>query len=99
MGKFYSFLLGLVAGFGAYHLASSHHVIRTDSGLHTTPKVSQTLAGTYVDIRGFTPAQWAEHPALVAAIAKSGDEQLVAESADGAVNGALQQLLPATPSE
>lgn len=95
MGKFYAFLLGIVAGFGLYHLASTRHLIRTDEGLYWTPKVSQSLEDTYADIRGYGPEDWAKHPALAAAIAKSGNDELMGQAAEGTLVNVLDRVLPA----
>ncbi|TWT77059.1 hypothetical protein Pla123a_24890 [Posidoniimonas polymericola] len=90
MGKIYAFLLGVAAGFGLYHLAGSYHVLRTDSGLHVAAKTSLTLHDTYVDIRGYGPSDWADHPEVAAAVFKSGDEELK----KAAVFEAVDQILP-----
>ena len=87
MAKIYTFVLGMVAGFGLYHLAVSYHVIRASDGLHLTPKVAATLADTYIDIRNFTAADQVDHPGVVAAIVKSGNAQLQQELVGGAVEG------------
>jgi len=76
MGKIYTFVLGMAAGFGMYHLALSYHVIRASDGLHLTPKVAATLTDTYIDIREFTAADHAEHPQVIAAVLNSGDAEL-----------------------
>ena len=91
MGKVYAFLLGVAAGFGLYHMALSYHVIRANDGLHLTPKVSQTLSNTYIDIRGMSLAEQAEHPAVLAAIAQSGDEALQQELLGGTIEGVAEQ--------
>ncbi len=99
MGKIYAFLLGALAGFGLYHVASSYHVVRADSGLHLAPKLSQSLAETYVDIRHYGVDDWAKHPEVAAAVAKAGKGELVQKSATDAVTEQVEQLLPGAPKE
>jgi hypothetical protein len=99
MGKIYAFLLGILAGFGLYHLASSYHVVRADSGLHLAPKLSQTLDETYVDIRHFGVEDWANRPQLAAAVTKAGKGEMVQKSATDAVAEGIQKLLPGAPQE
>lgn len=100
MGKIYAFILGAVFGFGMHHLATTQHIVRAGDGLHMVPKVSATLADTYVDIRGFTPAQWSQHAQLGVAIARSGNAELQQQAAGGVLDnvmqdgvGAVQELL------
>lgn len=95
MGKIYTFLLGVVAGFGLYHLAASYHVLRTDAGLHVTPKATLSLNDTYLDIRGFGPSDWADHPETAAAVFQSGDDALK----KAAVMETVDQLLPGASGE
>lgn len=95
MGKIYAFLLGVVAGFGLYHLAGSYHVLRAESGWRVVPKVSHTLEDTYVDVRDFGAGDWAKRPELAAAVLKSGDDELKKDAVSESVN----QLLPGRGSE
>lgn len=93
MGKIYSFVLGMAAGFGLYHLSLSYHVIRASDGFHLTHKTSATLADTYVDIREFTAAEALEHPQLAAAIAASDDAALQREFSGSVATNAIEQGL------
>lgn len=99
MGKFYAFLLGVAAGFGLYHMSISYHVVRASDGLHLVSKTTPTLSDTYVDIRGFTAADAAEHLALGMAIAASDNAKLQQEFAGNVVQGVLDQVLQPPPSQ
>lgn len=99
MGKFYAFLLGILAGFGLYHVASSYHVLRAESGWHMIPKVSQSLGDTYVDIREFDPGDWAKHPEVAAAVIQSGNEALVTGAAETALDRTFEHMLPDASAE
>lgn len=90
MGKIYAFILGAVFGFGMHHLATTQHIVRAGDGLHLVPKVSATLADTYVDIRGFTAAQWSQHSELGIAIARSGNTALQEQAASGVLDNVMQ---------
>jgi len=93
MGKFYTFLLGVVAGFGLYHLSANFYVIHADDGLHWTPKTAARLENPYVDIREFGVDDFRKRPVLVAAIAASDDEPLKQAALDGAVGEGVGGLL------
>lgn len=98
MGKFYAFLLGLIAGMAVYHLGSSYHVIQAETGLHMVPKIQQGWEDTYADVREYSPADWADHARLAAAIAASDNEPLKESALDSAVDNALESLLPKSTS-
>lgn len=93
MGKIYFFLLGVVAGFGLYHLAMSYHVIQAESGWHLVAKTSPGLSDTYVDIREFTPEDALKHASLVAAIESTDNETLKQEIRGELIQGAIDQGL------
>lgn len=99
MGKVYAFLLGLIAGFGVYHLTSWRHVVRADDGLHLLEKTEASLTDTYVDIREFNPQDWLQHPRLAAAILESDDEELKTLAIDSAVEQGLRRALDFLPRQ
>ena len=93
MSQFGSFVLGGLVGGALVFGSLKHHVLRTDNGFTTVPKLSAEFGETYVDIREFGAAEWAEHKGLLAAIihAKKGD--LVADSAMDDARGHVDQFL------
>lgn len=98
MGRIYTFLLGLVTGFGLYHAAITYHVVQAGDGLHLVPKQPPRLEEVYVDVREFGFDDWRRHPQLVLAIEKSGKRHLLQEGAaralEDAIEGGLDKLLP-----
>jgi hypothetical protein len=95
MGKLYSFILGLAIGAGFYHLAMHNHVIRANDGYHLIAKSAPRLADVFVDIREFTPADWAERPELALALQQAGLANLMTDSVENAVREGLDNLLGA----
>ena len=82
-------IAGAVLPFGAL----KYHVIRANDGLHLVPKLDAKLAATYVDIRSFTVADWAQHPDLTAALINDDQRELVEEAASDALRNGLNQFL------
>lgn len=103
MGKFGSFVLGMLVGCAVMYGTLHYHIVKADEGFaggikgyHFVPKLSSTLTGTYVDIRGFGFQEWNEHRVLAAAIAAAGKPELVqgvaTESLQNVVDGAFGAL-------
>ncbi len=109
MGKFNAFILGLLLGFGLYHVASNFHLIRTPNGVEWVRKVSPSFRDSYADIRTYTVSEWAEHPELAAALLKEkraelmrpAGQQAVSDAVDGAIDRVLDKVggQPEEPSE
>lgn len=74
MGKF---LMGFVIGGATVLGALRYHVVRANDGVHFVPKMSATLAETYVDIRKYSSKDWSEHPTVAAALVRDGKGDLV----------------------
>jgi len=77
MRRLPTFIFGMVVGGLLIYLALNYHLIRANDGLHLVPKVSATLADTYVDVRSFRPGDFLSHRDVVAALLKSGQEELI----------------------
>jgi len=93
MGRFGSFLLGLVLGGAAVFGGLKYHVVYADNGVHFIPKIYANLDEIYVDIRGFDLTDWGEHKALAAALVKADKADLLEESAANQVRESVDSLL------
>jgi hypothetical protein len=95
MRRLPTFICGMIVGglliYGGLH----YHVIHASSGLHLVPKVSSTLTGAYVDIRGFSLADWAKHQDVAAALLAADRQDLMQSAAQDSIRNGLNQLLPA----
>jgi hypothetical protein len=81
MSKFNTFLCGFVMGAVSLYCAMTYHVIRAEDGVHVVRKVSAGLGGAYVDIRGFSAAQWTEHRHVALALINADKEELLQDTA------------------
>jgi hypothetical protein len=93
-----TFLFGVVVGAGLLYGALHYHVVRASDGLHLVPKLNAKLAGTYVDIRNYTLADWTRNPDLAAALIDSGERDLVEGAASDALRQGLDRLLDGSGS-
>jgi len=99
MSRLSSFLLGMVAGAGLLEGATTYHVVRASDGLHLVTKQPARLSETYIDIRSFTMNDWANHPQLASALVQANQQQLLGDSAAGALKEQARQLLPEWPKK
>jgi len=99
MKRLSSFFLGMATGAMLMYGATLYHVVRASDGIHVVAKQPPRLAETYVDIRNFTMADWAGHPQLASALVQANQQQLLGESATGALREAVNQTLPAWPKQ
>lgn len=93
MKRLSTFLLGMAVGAGLLFGALNYHLIKANDGLHLVRKLDAQLAGTYVDIRDFTLADWTRNPELAAALIDAGRQDLVEGSAADALRNRLNQFL------
>lgn len=70
-------LLGVALGGGATTVAFRCHVVRASDGWHLIQNGTSMPVDCYADIREWTPAEWAEHPRLAAALVAGGKSDLV----------------------
>ncbi|HXT59095.1 MAG TPA: hypothetical protein VN699_10690 [Pirellulales bacterium] len=98
MGRLAMFILGMGVGGALVYGAERYHVLRTNQGLETVPKLSASFSETYVDVRGFGPSDWADHQGLAADVLRARKEYLiqgaVADKVRQKVDGLLQDLAP-----
>ena len=93
MGRF---LTGIVVGIVLTLGAQKYHVLRTSQGVELVPKLVTGFGETYLDVRDYTPDDWAQHKQVVAAVVHAGKEHILGESAsrsllDG-MDGVLENL-------
>lgn len=93
------FLLGVATGAMLLYGAMTFHLVRASDGVHFVAKVPAHLSEVYVDIRQFGVADWADHPQLAAALVHANRQDLLGQSAVGAIQDGVHQLVPSWPSE
>lgn len=96
MRRLMTFLMGVVTGGVLLFAALHYHVIRAQDGFHLVAKAQPQLPATYVDIRGFTVADWTKYPALLQALLQSDNKKLVDGATDDAIQGGIDRLLDRT---
>lgn len=92
-----TFVLGMITGAALLHVATNYHIVRANDGMHLIAKQPARLSETYVDIRSFGVNEWANHAQLASALVQANQQQLVTNSAAGALNEAVHQAIPAWP--
>lgn len=97
MGRFGSFLLGLILGGAAVFGGLKYHIVHADDGVHFVPKLYANFGEIYVDIRDFDFADWGEHKALAAALVKADKGHLLEESAANELDDLLKGLTTDSP--
>lgn len=81
MKKFKPFLIGAVAGSLLMFVSLQFHLIRSEDGFRLVPRTPQPSLGLFfVDLRGWTPEDYADRPELARALVAHGDTDLVASS-------------------
>jgi hypothetical protein len=76
-----TFILGIIVGGALVFFGQRYHVLRTDRGFETVPKLTSGFNDTYVDVRKFQAADWERHKELAAAIVHAKREDLLGASA------------------
>lgn len=93
MRRIMTFVTGMVFGGLLLWGALQYHLLHTKSGLRMIPKVNASLANTYVDIRGFTVADWARNTDLVLALTNANQQELMGDAAGDALQNGLDRWL------
>ncbi len=94
MSRLSTFLLGMVAGAALLQGVTTYHIVRASDGFHLVAKQPARLSETYVDIRTFTPPDWAGRPQLASALVQANQQQLIGDSAAAALQDKAKQLIP-----
>jgi len=88
-----TFFTGMLVGglllWGALH----YHLVHAEDGIRLVPKGEANLTDTYVDIRGFTVADWARHTELVRALTNANQRGLMENAAGDALQNSLDKWL------
>ncbi len=93
MRRIFTFVMGMFAGALLLWGALQFHLLRAKDGFHLVPKVNASLGRTYVDIRGFTVADWAQNTDLVLALTKANQRGLIENAAEDALQNGMDRLL------
>lgn len=93
MRRIMTFVMGMVCGGLMLWGALQYHILHTNSGLRLVPKVNANLTKTYVDIRGFTVADWARNTDLVLALTNANQRELMGDAAGNALQNGLDSWL------
>jgi len=93
MGRFGSFLFGILVGGGAVYGAMTYHVIYARDGIHLVPKLHAGLGDTYVDVRSFDLGDWQSHKSLAAALIQADKAYLLEDAAKNQLRDSVEDLL------
>jgi hypothetical protein len=76
-----TFILGIIVGGALVLFGQRYHVLRTDHGLDSVPKLASGFNDTYVDVRNFHKSDWDRHKDLTAAIQHAKRDDLLGTQA------------------
>jgi hypothetical protein len=93
MKRVAGFLIGAVLGGCLVFFGQRYHVLRTEDGLTTVPKMSATFRQTYVDVRGFSVSDWMENRSLMAAVLKADKGHLIQQGVADQIRHRMNRLL------
>ncbi len=93
MGRMGSFIAGMVTGAAILAMATHYHIVRGKQGVFVVPKVQNNLSDIYVDTRGFTVSDWAEHRMLAAAIMRSNRGEVFQDSSLDGFRAQVQEFV------
>lgn len=81
MGRSGWFIAGVLTGAGMMFSSLTYHFLYTKDGLKAVPKTTASLSETYLDVREFTAADWAEHKTVMAAVIQADESELLESAA------------------
>ena len=90
------FLSGFLFGGATVYFALHFHVVRADDGVHFVPKVTTSFSQPYVDVRGFTVTDWADHQALSLAIENAEKRDLFSGSISQSIKNSVEDVFDST---
>lgn len=93
--SFNSFVGGAVVGAGLVYGALSYHILQTEGGLEFVPKTTPIFAEAFLDVRHFTPNDWARHKATSNAIVQAKKQHLFTAGAMTPVSPVGSDVKPA----
>ncbi|TWU21292.1 hypothetical protein [Bythopirellula polymerisocia] len=97
MRRILTFLSGVICGGALIYFAMNFHVIHSREGYHFVPKVQAQLASTYVDIRDFQVADWAQNAQVAAALVQANRRDLLDNAINDSLNQGIDRLLNRNP--
>lgn len=97
MRRISTFLSGVVVGGALIYCAMNFHVIRSREGFDLVPKVHPQLVTTYVDIREFQVADWAQHAEIAAALVQANRKDLLDNAVNDTLNQGIDQFFDGNP--
>ncbi len=80
MRRLLALAFGVLLGAVAMFIAFRFHVVRTNDNWVFVSKPQASLADAYVDVREWDSAEWMKHTALVKALVRTGQADLVRKS-------------------
>jgi len=80
MGRFASFVTGVIVGASSLAVATHYHIVRGKEGVFVVRKVQNNLSDIFVDTREFTPADWMDHRMLALAIMQTDRGEMLQDS-------------------
>jgi hypothetical protein len=92
MSRLGSTLTGVVLGGALVYGALNYHVLRTAEGVELVPKLSATFSDTYLDVRQYGVAEWADHEQVARAVVKSGKDHILKDAATRSVQEGINSL-------
>jgi hypothetical protein len=90
MRRLFYLFVGILIGGAAILTAFNFHIVKTDKGLELVPKASLGLGETYVDIRSFSAADWANHKQLAADIVAAEKAHILGDSAHQSIGDEIK---------
>ena len=93
MGRFQSFLFGVVVGGAAVFGAVKYHVVRAEDGVHFVAKITPGFQDVYVDIRSFGLEDWNKHRSLAIAMVQANQGHLMKEAGTGYFRDSIDNVL------
>jgi hypothetical protein len=88
-----TFVCGVLTGGAVLYFLLGYHILHAQDGLHLVPKQKAQLTETYVDIRAYGIAEWAQHPDLAADVLQAGKQELIEGASQNALRNSLDRLL------
>lgn len=87
-----TFLCGLLAGTCGGLFVANYHVVNTPQGVVVVPRDQRPpLSSSYVDIRSWSEAMWANHPEVTQALIADGRSELIRENL---TDNLLDEIVP-----
>jgi hypothetical protein len=80
MRRLFALAFGVLLGAAAMFIAFRFHVVRTNDNWVFVSKPQASLVDAYIDVREWDSAEWMKHTALVKALVRTGQADLVRKS-------------------